>query len=32
MAVTRAIRTRGDYPRIVYVVHIRVPYRMIDFA
>jgi superfamily II DNA helicase RecQ len=32
MAATGALGTGGDYPRIVYIVHIGVPYGMIDFA
>ncbi len=32
MAVTGALGTGGDYPGIVYIVHIGVPYGMIDFA
>ena len=32
IATTRALSTSGDYPRIVYIVHISVPYGMIDFA
>ncbi|KFZ12613.1 hypothetical protein V501_04123 [Pseudogymnoascus sp. VKM F-4519 (FW-2642)] len=32
IAATRALRTGGDYPGIVYVVHIGVPYGLIDFA
>jgi superfamily II DNA helicase RecQ len=32
IAATGALGTGGDYPGIVYVVHIGVPYGMIDFA
>jgi len=32
MAATGALGTGGDYPGIVYIVHIGVPYGMIDFA
>lgn len=32
MAATRALGTGGDYPRIVYIVYIGVPYGIIDFA
>jgi hypothetical protein len=32
MAATEALSTEGDYPRIMYIVHIGVPYGMIDFA
>ncbi|KFX86057.1 hypothetical protein O988_09786, partial [Pseudogymnoascus sp. VKM F-3808] len=32
IAATGALGTGGDYPGIVYVVHIGVPYGLIDFA
>jgi superfamily II DNA helicase RecQ len=32
LAATGAVGTGGDYPGIVYIVHIGVPYGMIDFA
>jgi len=32
IAATGALGTGGDYPGIVYIVHIGVPYGMIDFA
>ena len=32
IAATGALGSGGDYPGIVYIVHIRVPYGMIDFA
>jgi superfamily II DNA helicase RecQ len=31
-AATGALRTGVDFPGIVYIVYVRVPYRMIDFA
>jgi superfamily II DNA helicase RecQ len=32
IATTRALGTGGDYPGIVYIVYIGLPYSMIDFA
>lgn len=32
LTTTRALGTRGDYPRIVYIVYISLLYSMIDFA
>ncbi|KAH7327553.1 P-loop containing nucleoside triphosphate hydrolase protein [Rhexocercosporidium sp. MPI-PUGE-AT-0058] len=32
MAASGALGTGGDYPGIIYIVHIGVPYGMIDFA
>ena len=29
---TRALGTGGDYPGIVYIVHLGLPYSMINFA
>jgi hypothetical protein len=32
MVATKALKTRGDYLKIVYIVHISVLYKMINFA
>lgn len=31
-AAASALGTGGDYPGVIYIVHISLPYRMIDFA
>jgi superfamily II DNA helicase RecQ len=32
LTATRALGTGVDFPEVVYIVHLGIPYRLIDFA